>query len=472
MPSILLMEHAGAGAANEIVARWNRGSVLVVCGTGNNGGDGYVVARHLSEAGWDVQIATVGGQGPRSEDAKTMAAAARSIGLRSRRFEPALLKGRDVVVDALLGIGITGAPRTPIARVISALNASKASVVALDVPSGVESDSGRIDGAAVVAMLTLTFHADKVGLHVAPGKTHAGEVVVVPIGIPRAVTSRPSAWLLGPDSAPVPGKDTAGDKYAAGAVLVVAGSPGMTGAGVLAARATLRTGGGLTVAAVPDAVQPIFAEQVTEVMAAPIPDVRGTFGPMSIDAVVAQAQRVGAIALGPGLGRAKGTTAFVRGVLDRIDLPCVIDADGLWHLGSRPTWLRRRSAPTVVTPHSGEAARLLGISRADVDADRLAVARQLSRMIGGVVILKGPGAIIVGAHVAIDGVGTAALSTAGSGDVLTGIVACMLAKRLDPFEAAATAVRVHSTAGELAGHGDGTVAGDLVECLPQAAGHV
>jgi NAD(P)H-hydrate epimerase len=316
--------------------------------------------------------------------------------------------------------------------------------------------------------MTVTFHGDKIGLHVTPGRTHAGLVVVQDISIPSAVRSRPAAWLLVPGCAPVPEKRGDADKYASGAVLVVAGSPGMTGAGVLAARATLRAGGGLTVAAVPAGVQPIFAEQAVEVMAAPIPDVHGTFGAGSVDAVVAQAARVGAVALGPGLGRNRGTSDFVRSLLERIDLPCVIDADGLWHLGRRPTWLRGRSAPTIVTPHAGEAARLLGITRRDVEAERLASARRLAGIVGGVAVLKGHGTIVAGDTVAIDSVGTAALATAGSGDVLTGIVASMLAKGLDPLTAAATAVRVHSRAGQLAGRGDGTVAGDLVELLPQA----
>ncbi len=462
------MECAGAGAAAHIMSRYPPGPVTVVCGAGNNGGDGYVVARHLADAGWDVQIAIPRGLTPRTPDCVTMARVARSLGVRAAVLRPQMLRGDGIVVDALLGIGISGAPREPIASAIDLINGSSREVVAMDVPSGIDADSGVVHGQAIHADLTVTFHGDKVGLHVEPARAFAGEVVVQQIGIPKAVRSRPAAWLMDAFSAPVPPKGGRANKYSAGAVLVIAGSPGMTGAGVLAARATLRTGGGLTVAAVPASVQPIFAEQSVEIMAAPIADADGVFTADSVQQVLHQAGRVGAIAIGPGLGRDPRTTAFVRQIVERVKLPCVIDADGLWHLGERPGWLKRRGAPTVITPHTGEAARLLGVDRAEVEASRLTSARRLARL-AGVVVLKGPGAIVADAAgtLIVDGVGTSALATAGSGDVLTGIVAGMLARGLDPITAVATAVCAHSRAGVAAGRGDGTVAGDLVEVLPQ-----
>jgi NAD(P)H-hydrate epimerase len=464
IPSIVLMERAGVGAAAQIMARYPTGAVTVVCGAGNNGGDGYVVARILADAGWDVQIATPRGVRPQTPDATTMATIAHSMGLKARTLTPSMIPGERVIVDALLGIGSRGEPREPVASAIAMINQAGGPVVAMDVPSGVDADSG------VVAAMTVTFHGDKIGLHIEPARVHAGEIVVQDIGIPRLVQSRAAGWLMDEHSAPVPPKGDSANKYTAGAVLVVAGSPGMTGAGTLSARATLRCGGGLTVAAVPSHVQPLFAEQVVEVMATPVPDHDGVFGIVSLDAVLAQARRVAAIAIGPGIGRDPRTTAFVRQLIDQTDLPCVIDADALWHLGARPGWLKRRAAAVVVTPHAGEAARLLDVDRTQVDAARLASARSLAKLVGGVAILKGPGAIIADAAggVCIDAIGTSALATAGSGDVLTGIVASMLAKGMAPFAAAATAVRVHSRAGVLAGHGDGTLAGDLVEHLPEA----
>lgn len=472
LPSIVLMERAGAGAAATIRERFDTGAALVVCGAGNNGGDGYVVARHLADAGWNVEIAVPRGLAPRTPDAMTMAQVARSLGLRPRAFTPTQLDGGRLVVDALLGIGASGPPRDQVAATIAAINRGSGPVVAIDVPSGLDADSGRIQGFVVAADLTITFHGDKPGLHIEPGRGAAGAVVVQDIGIPSAVRSPVSAWLLGIGAGAAPHKTATSDKYASGAVLVIAGSPGLTGAGVLTSRATLRAGAGLTVAAVPAAVQPIYASQMVEVMAAPIPDSAGHFTAESVEHVVAQAERVDAIAIGPGLGRDPRTNPFVRAVLERIDLPAVIDADGLWHLGRRPSWLRGRTAPTVITPHAGEAARLLGRERAQIEAERLASALALAETTGTVAVLKGPGAIVADPDgvVCVDGVGTTALATAGSGDVLTGVLATLLAKGMGALAAAATAVALHSRAGVCAGRGDGTLAGDIIDTLPEVLG--
>jgi NAD(P)H-hydrate epimerase len=473
IPSILLMERAGLASAEAILARWpERRAAMVVVGVGNNGGDGVVAARHLAEAGWAVELTAPEGRVPSAPDAAAMVAVAASLGLVVRPLEPADLEGGGrVVVDALLGTGATGAPRGAVAGAVEGIARAAGPVVSLDVPSGVEADSGCVAGAAVRADLTVTYHGDKVGLRVEPGRSFAGEVLVADIGIPSAVAQAPVAWLAGAGAAAgVPRKGATLDKYAAGAVLVVAGSPGLTGAGVLASRASLRAGAGLTVAAVPGAVQPVVAAHLTEVMPAPIADDEGHFSPASVDGVVAQAARVSALALGPGLGRRSGTTAFIRAVLERIPLPAVVDADGLWHLGERPGWLGGRGAPTVLTPHAGEAARLLGRDRRQVEADRLAAARDLVGATGAVVVLKGAGTITCAAdgRAVVNGTGSAALATAGTGDVLTGVVAAFLAKGMEPLAAAAAAAAVHGRAGELAGRGDGTLAGDVAEALPAA----
>ena len=375
-----------------------------------------------------------------------------------------------VVVDALLGTGARGAPTGSVRTAVRAIGSAAGPVVSLDVPSGVDADTGRIDGDAVRADLTVTFHGDKVGLHVAPGRAAAGEVVVADIGIPPVVRMEHAAWRVGPGAArAVPAKSDSGEKYGAGAVLVVAGSPGLIGAGCLAARATLRAGAGLAVAAVPRAVRPEVAAHLLEVMTAGIPDENGVFGPTSMSAVLAEARRVGVVALGPGLGRATPTTVFVRDLLARLALPVVVDADGLWHLGDSPRWLADRTAPTILTPHAGEAARLLGARRGEVERDRLACAMRLSTATGSVVVLKGPGTITAApdGRLAVNDTGGPELSSAGTGDVLTGIVAAFLAKGMEPFVAAAAAVAVHGLAARCAGRGDGTVAGDVIEALPE-----
>lgn len=475
MPSVILMERAGLAAAEAIVARFPQGrEAVVLAGPGNNGGDGMVIARHLAEAGWAVAVRVPGGRPPGTPDGATMAAVADRMGIPTSAFsDDEAAPAGAVLVDALLGTGATGAPRGETGAVVEWLAAQDGPVVAVDIPSGVDSDTGRTPGPVAHADLTVTFHGDMPGLRVAPGREAAGEVVVADIGIPTAVASRPVAWLAGSGArAAIPPKRDRSDKYGAGAVLVVAGSPGLTGAACLAARATLRAGAGLTVVAVPAAVQPAVAAQLLEVMCTPVPDTDGAFAPVSVDEVLSQARRTAAVAIGPGLGRRPATTEAVAQMLAGIDLPVVLDADGLWHAAQAPEMLHRRRAPIVMTPHTGEAARLLGVERSEVDAGRLEAARTLATRFGAVVVLKGAGTVTADPDgtVVVNATGAPALATAGSGDVLTGVIAALLAKGMRPFQAAAAGVAVHGCAGEGSGHGDGTVASDVIDALPAAIG--
>ena len=473
LPPILLMERAGLESAREILRRWpGAGQAVVLVGAGNNGGDGMVVARHLAEAGWRVSAMSADGLAPTTSDARTMSNIAVSLGIALGPFDAGARRPYgSILVDALLGTGTRGAPRPPLEAMVAWTDGWPGPVVALDVPTGVDADTGQAPGAAVRADLTVTYHGDKPGLHVQPGRGQAGEVVVCDIGIPSALTSEPAAWLAADAAAAaIPSKAASGEKYGAGAVLVVAGAPGLTGAGVMCAQAALRTGAGLVVAAVPAAVQGLMAPVMREVMCAPVTDENGAFGESSLDEVVSQATRTGAVALGPGVGRAAGTAGFVLGALERLEAPVVVDADALWHLIGQLDRVAARTAPTVLTPHAGEAARLLECTRDDVDADRLGSARSLAERSGATIVLKGPGTIICDPDgtVAIAAAGGPELSTAGSGDVLTGILAAALAKRMTPWDAATAAVCLHALAGRCAGRGDGTLAGDLIDALPTA----
>lgn len=470
IPSILLMERAGAEAAAAIVREHPQSDVLVVVGTGNNGGDGMVVARHLAEAGRSVRIAILS-DAPREGDAGTMSAIAERIGVPVGPIEDATASEGTVVVDALLGTGARGAPRPPHDRAIGTVNAAPGPVVALDVPSGVDASTGRVAGVAVRADRTITFGADKVGLRVAPGRLMAGEVEIVPIGIPDAVREVPRAWLATAGLVDaIPAKSPGGEKYAAGAVLVVGGSTGMSGAPALAARAVLRAGGGLVVVAAPGRVQPLVAAVMPEAMVVPLPGERGHLHPDDVSRVLSESERVGALALGPGLGRAEDTTACVRSLVESVRLPLVLDADALWHLGARPEHLRERAGLTVLTPHAGEAARLLDVERAEVEQGRLDAAAELTGLTGAVVVLKGPGSIVSTAGEApiVNDTGGPALSTAGTGDVLTGVIASLLARGLAPRDAAAMGAALHGSAGDVCGRADGATAGDIVEALPSA----
>lgn len=474
IPSILLMERAGLAAADAIrAAHPDARAAAVIVGTGNNGGDGMVVARHLAEAGLAVRVMAPGGAAPRTPDAVTMTAIAASIGIVVEALEPGAppASADVVVVDGLLGTGASGPPREPAAAAVRWMAAHPGPVVALDIPSGVEADSGRVEGDCVRAGLTVTFHGDLIGLRVTPGADMAGRVIVADIGVPSATALAPVGWLAGTGAAAaVPPKGAGADKYASGAVLVVAGSPGLTGAACLAARATLRAGAGLTVVATPAGVRAVVAAHLLEVMSAAVPDEDGHLAAVSVEGVLAQAGRATAVALGPGVGRAPATTDAVLALLDRLERPLVLDADGLWHLGASPERLAGRRFATVLTPHAGEAARLLGRERAEVEADRLACARELAGRSGAVVVLKGRGTITAapGGAVVVNAGGSPALASAGTGDVLTGTVAAFLAKGMEPLAAAAAAVAVHGHAGELADRGDGTIASDVIEALPRA----
>jgi len=471
-PGEVLMETAGLRAARVIAGAFPAGSaVTVLVGPGNNGGDGMVVARHLAEAGWDVRVQAPGARAPESPDGALMTARAADAGIAIHDVDlNALRAGGRVVVDALLGTGTRGAPRGMVAEAVAALRASGAPVAALDVPTGVDADTGEAPGPAVRACLTVTFAEEKAGLRIAPGRELSGEVVVADIGIPRDLRPEPCAWratrgVIGA----IPSRDPAADKYRAGAVLAVAGAPGMSGAARLCTRAALRAGAGLVVACVPEAVRAEVAMGTPEVMVVGVPAGSGV-SPRSLDAVMHQASRAGAVVVGPGLGRDPGSAPLVRALLAALELPVVLDADGLWHLGDDLGALRGRPGPTVITPHAGEAARLLGRTREQVTASRLQAARDLCGRSDAVALLKGPGTLVCapGALPVVIDEGSAVLATAGSGDVLSGVLAALLARGLPPADAAICGAALHARAGEIAGLGEGTIASDIVEALPRA----
>jgi ADP-dependent NAD(P)H-hydrate dehydratase / NAD(P)H-hydrate epimerase len=434
-----LMERAGNAVA-ELVLRQFPGRVTVVCGSGSNGGDGKVCARILRERGRDVHV--VDGVGD--------------------------LGGPDVIVDALFGIGLRDAPREDAARMIELMNASDRPVVAVDVPSGVNASTGEVPGAVVDAAATVTFGAAKVGLAIAPGRSHAGAVHIAPIGL----RPREHEHALVPASAllEVPRKRADSTKYSAGSVLVVGGSRGLTGAPMLAALAAFRADAGYVAVAAPESTLPVLETALLEVVKRPLPeDSSGRLLPRSSDAILEAAEKADAVAIGPGLGRSDGTVELVRILLEQLELPVVLDADALWQLEPFA-----RAAPTVLTPHSGELARLIGLESRDVDAHRLDAARRTASRYGAIVLLKGAGTIVASPRegVLVAGYGTPALATAGTGDVLTGIVAAFLAKGMDARLAAGAAAVAHGVAAELVDPQPGTIASDLLPALQRAlAGH-
>jgi NAD(P)H-hydrate epimerase len=404
-----LMDRAGRAVADEALRRYpDVRSFGAVCGGGANGGDGRIALEMLRAAGRE---AAEGADG-------------------------------DILIDALFGTGFHGEPRPEATAQIDSLNASGRPVIAVDLPSGVNADTGEIAGTAVRADVTVTMHARKVGLEVAPGRFHAGEVVVADIGLESRATATQLVThdVLGL----VPAKGESDNKYSAGAVLVVGGSPGMGGAVTLTATAAFRADAGYVTVCSDE--EPQLVEAVKRPLA---------------DALEAS-EKHGALAIGPGLGRGDDRRALVRRLLEETDLPVVVDADGLF--GFEPV---EREPPTVLTPHSGELARLLEVETAWVDAHRLeAVHRALERF-KCVVLLKGNDTIVAapGARTLISA-GTPRLATAGTGDVLTGIIAAFLAKGMEGQLAAATAARVHADAALAAPQARGLIASDVISALP------
>lgn len=469
--SLDLMERAGAGLTVHTDRLFPRGPIAVVCGKGNNGGDGFVAGRLLRGFGRTVRVLLLAEPEAHSGDA---AANLRRLDGAHEPFDPRALEEAAVVVDAILGTGFAGEPRGAAKDAIEAIAASGRPVVAADVPSGVDVSSGEAAGVSVVATATVTFAAGKPGHWIAPGKQACGERIVVDIGIPSGAPVPPDAGLLtGRVHALVPGREEPGTKFSSGHVVVAGGSRGMTGAACLAADAAMRAGAGYVTALVPASLEPIFEARLLEVMTRAMADSDGALVPDGVEQALEAIGRAGALVLGPGAGRSAGAFAFLRQVALRADRPLLLDADGLNAHAGRLDALAQREAPTVLTPHAGELARLLGTSSEDVGRRRLRSAREAARRAQAVVVLKGDDTIVARPDglAAINDLAAPALATAGTGDVLSGVIAAHLAKGIDPFAAACAGVRRHAAAGRVAAeeHGaGGVIARDVIDALPRA----
>ena len=473
IPSLELMEQAGAAAADLVTEVAPSGAVLVVCGGGNNGGDGLVVARLLREAGREVRVLTTAPPEDFEGDAK--ANLDRLPGDPPEPYDGAL-DDAAVIVDAILGTGFSGTPREPARHAIVTMSEASAPVVAIDVPSGVDASTGAVHDVAVRATATATFHRAKPGLWIHPGKEHAGAVRVVDIGIPEGEPVAPSAGVLGHDVLGLlPGRDAAATKFSSGHVLVAGGSTGLTGAPCLAAEAAMRAGAGYVTCAVPGSLNAIFETRLLEVMTKPVPDGgAGNLTPDGVDAILEEAaDRGGTLVVGPGLGKADAALELARELSRWAEVPLLLDADGLNAHAGKLDDLARRPGPTILTPHAGELARLIGAKSDEVNAERLRHARETAAAADAVVVLKGDDTIVADSsgRVAISPGGAPALATAGTGDVLSGVIGAMLAKGLEPFDAACAGVRLHLDAGRRAAserHPDSVIASDVIDALSRA----
>jgi ADP-dependent NAD(P)H-hydrate dehydratase / NAD(P)H-hydrate epimerase len=452
VPSEELMEAAGTALAGAVAGLSPRGPVRIVCGKGNNGGDGEVAARHLRQMGFEVETVSLWDDDvPEDLDA--------------------WLAGPGAVVDAIFGTGFDGAPREPAAGAIGAINRCGAPVVACDIASGVDASSGEIAGVAVEADVTVSFHAAKVGHRIAPGKWHTGDLKVAPIGIPAGAPEEPAAGTIDPAVLELaPRRGARSTKFSSGQVAIAGGSRGLTGAVRMASLAAIRAGAGYATVAVPADLEPVFEAGEPEVMSVGCPGGDGCLAPASAKAVLRAFERAAGGVLGSGMGRDPGAVALAREVVGGIEAPLVVDADGLNAFAGLLGPLAAREAPTVLTPHAGELGRLLERGSEEIGAHRLASAREAARAARAVVVLKGDDTIVTdGERVAVNAISAPGLATAGSGDVLSGIVAALLARGLEPFAAACAAVVAHARAGREAaarvGSAESVIATDVIASI-------
>jgi hydroxyethylthiazole kinase-like uncharacterized protein yjeF len=470
VPSLELMEAAGRAVAEAVAELAPQGPVRVVCGKGNNGGDGFVAARLLREMGFEVEALLLWpGEELRGDAAVNFE---RSGGSLLEGDPGGRLAGSGAIVDAIFGTGFEGAPREPAAGAIQAINASGASVVSCDIPSGVDASSGEVAGEAVWADVTVSFHAAKVGHRIAPGKWQAGELRVAPIGIPAGAPEEPAAG--GIDSSVLdlaPRREAQSTKFSSGQVAIAGGSRGLTGAVRMASLAAIRAGAGYATVVVPADLELVFELAQPEVMSVGCPGGEGCLAPASAKTVLRIFERAAAGVLGPGLGRNPAALELAREAVPRIEAPLVVDADGLNAFAGRLGDLSSRGAATILTPHAGELGRLLERDSAEVDAHRLACAREAAEVAGAVVVLKGDDTIVTdGTRTAVNAVSAPALATAGSGDVLSGVIAALLARGMETFVAACAAVLSHARAGrdaaERVGAAESVIASDVIESVP------
>lgn len=454
-----LMEAAGAGVAQAVASRWPVGRVTILCGPGNNGGDGFVAARYLEEAGWQVTLALLGERGALKGDAAAMAA--RWTG-EVTALSPESARDADVVVDAVFGAGLARPVDTVVAATLEAVSESGHPVVAVDVPSGLNGDTGEVSGTALQATATVTFFRRKTGHLLYPGRALCGELELVDIGIPTSVLQNidPGTAENGPQlwREHFPVRAEAGHKYQGGHVVVASGGAASSGAAHLGALAALRVGAGLVTVACPKDAVPIHAARTSAIMTAvcDTPDAFAEFLPK---------RRHNAVLVGPGNGVTPATRQNVLAALQS-DLACTLDADALTVFEAKPEDLFEAiSGSCVLTPHEGEFSRLFGTAD-DAGGGKLVRARHAAEASGAVVLLKGVDTVVAApdGRAAINTNAPPSLATAGSGDVLAGLVAGLTARGMPPFEASCAAVWLHGEMGRQLG--PGLIADDLPEVLP------
>lgn len=485
IPGIILMENAGKGVVAEIqnfLGNVFNKQILIFCGKGNNGGDGYVIARHLYNHGAKVTVFLAGNKETIKGDALVNLNILENMGLEiteiSSLDQLPDIHRIDMVVDALLGTGVTGAVTGFFAELIDFMNNIPAPIFSVDLPSGMETDTGAVHGSCIKATKTITMAHLKTGLLFSPARDMAGEIVVVDISVPPEVSEKLHGhkFLVEHDDIckRLPRRKLDAHKTSCGKVAIFAGSMGMTGAATLASIATLQVGAGLTKLGIPASLNPILEQKLTEVMTVPLAETETqSISIKAKDQIVDLLDWADVLAVGPGLSTHPDTVEFVKWLLTSIDKPMVLDADGINALSNSAELIKNFPAALIITPHPGELARLINRSIVEIQQDRLNIVRQLASEWGKVIVLKGGPTIIAATNgdLFINSTGNPGMATGGSGDVLTGMIAGLLAQKLSPTDAALVGVYLHGLAGDLAAADLSTmamIAGDISDYIPAA----
>jgi hydroxyethylthiazole kinase-like uncharacterized protein yjeF len=482
---LTLMERAGGAVAAPLISLSGApepgSKVVVVCGKGNNGGDGLVVARLLKRRRIGVSVYLVGKPAEVKGDALTNLKRCRRARIKVVELTKTTWKTfiRDLekcrlVVDAIFGTGFEGEPRGLAADAIRAINACRAGKIAVDIASGVDATTGAAS-LAVNAHVTITMGLPKRGQLLLPGKALTGRLEVADIGIPEAVIEGAGLTVGMPEAedalAAIPERPPDAHKWTCGHVVCICGSTGLTGAAALTSESALRAGAGLVTLAVPRSLNAIMEVKLTEVMTLPVEETsRGSFSLRAYDVLMGLAGKADCVALGPGVSQNEETAELVRALVAILDKPCVLDADGINAFAGCPDRLKKPGYPLIITPHVGEASRLFGVDKADIAARRIEFAGEKARELGVVLVLKGAPTIVAGpdGRTFVNPTGNQSLATAGSGDVLTGIIAGLVAQGAPPLEAAYCGAFVHGRCAEPLGQslGRGLLAGEIGRRVP------
>lgn len=492
VPGVVLMENAGREVAVAVKRIWNldkkrsSNKVAIFCGKGNNGGDGFVAARHLANMGFDARVILLADPGEIKGDAAVNLKILFKMGLKTITVKceddlpgaASFCDGAFAVVDALFGTGLKGEVRGLARRAIELINSVNSHVIAVDIPSGICGETGKVLGAAVKAEETVTMALPKMGLVLYPGAAYVGKLTIADIGMPLEVIKsvKNEGELVDRETIagffkPVPPD---AHKGTFGRVFILAGSRGMTGAAALSALAASRSGAGLVTLGVPEGLNDILEVKVTEVMTKPLPETpEKSFSMQALTEALDFAGKCDAVALGPGISTVEETKEFIKRFLLDCPVPVVVDADGLNALAGKPEIIAKVPAPVVITPHLGEMARLLSTSAELIQENRVKTAKNAAEQFKCTVLLKGARTLIAApaGRLWINTSGNPGMATGGSGDVLTGMIAAFLARGMEPYEAAVAGAYIHGRAGDLAARVKGEVAmiaGDIIDFLPVA----